>query len=524
MAVELEPPSPAAPARGVPFLTAGALAVCLLYLWANLFADAKTAYLLGGDQAFFWMNGLRLLHGEAIYKDFFEFTPPGTDLLYLAVFKALGPRIWTPNVVVLALASVLSMTCLGISRRLMRPSEAALAAALYLVVVIGVTLDATHHWFSVLAVMLAVSVLLGGKTRWRLALCGALLAAATFFTQTRGPAAALAIAAWLSWYRFQTRQSWADHLTDLALLFTALVITWAILSSYYIATLGLGQLWFYQVTFVHEYLVSGWNALSIGFPARPSLPTLQALARWVFYLARWSFAYLVLPGVYLLSLWRCSRISRRTFSERDAGVALLTFVGGALLAEVGLSPSWFRFFCVSLPGVVLLVGLTVNTGKARPWVISCLWIGLVGLAAGQTLSKHVIFSVVVRVPAGIAATSSGAAAKLRWLADRTRPGDLLLQAEWPGVYLPLSVRNPIYLDVVMKEGAVPLGYLARSERQLDAASVRYVVESPSQSVEEFRDYLARRYRLVRKFPDQDEVWERLPGGPYRDEGAARAAD
>jgi len=30
---------------------------------------------------------------------------------------------------------------------------------------------------------------------------------------------------------------------------------------------------------------------------------------------------------------------------------------------------------------------------------------------------------------------------------RTAPGDLFFQAGWPGVYLPLQLRNPLYLDI-----------------------------------------------------------------------------
>ena len=80
------------------------------YLYLNLFALPNTPFLLSGDQVYFWMDAQRMLHGERIYLDFFQFTPPGTDLLYAALFKLFGPRVWVTNAAVLALGVARSPT------------------------------------------------------------------------------------------------------------------------------------------------------------------------------------------------------------------------------------------------------------------------------------------------------------------------------------------------------------------------------------------------------------------------------
>ena len=59
---------------------------------------SHTPILLGGDQVFFWLDAQRMLYGQRIYQDFLQFTPPGTDLFYLALFKLFGFRIWVTNV------------------------------------------------------------------------------------------------------------------------------------------------------------------------------------------------------------------------------------------------------------------------------------------------------------------------------------------------------------------------------------------------------------------------------------------
>jgi hypothetical protein len=42
--------------------------------------------------------GRRSTHvcGEYVYRDFFQFTPPGTNLVYLAFLTLLWIRIWIP--------------------------------------------------------------------------------------------------------------------------------------------------------------------------------------------------------------------------------------------------------------------------------------------------------------------------------------------------------------------------------------------------------------------------------------------
>ena len=70
----------------VPLLGAGAA----LYLYLNLFRLLDIPLVLGGDQVYFWMNAHRMLFGERIYQDFFQATPPGTDLVYFAAFKVFG--------------------------------------------------------------------------------------------------------------------------------------------------------------------------------------------------------------------------------------------------------------------------------------------------------------------------------------------------------------------------------------------------------------------------------------------------
>jgi len=472
--------------RSVPALDrhdAGLILACVAFLYLNLFANPTTPFLLGGDQTYRWMNAQRLLYGEQMYRDFFQFTPPGADLLYLGAFKLLGPRSWTPNLVVLGLGTALGAMCLYISRSIMPRARAALATSLYVVFVIGQTLDGTHHWFSLLAVLGAVAVLLEGPTTARVAVAGALLGLATFITQTRGPAAAIGIVAWM----LREKSGWRR----IGVLVVALILAWSALSAYYLATIGWQDLWFSQVTYVRECAVSGLHSLIEGMPPAGLMPKI-----------RWIFAYLLLPAVCLICLWKYWR-------QGGARFGLLALVATALFAEVAQSPSWFRFFCVALPGVILCVSLS------GPWLQRLLWIAVIGLAVQHTWSRHAQYSTIDGLPAGRVAVSGPAAEKLAWLAEHTRPGQFMLQAGWPGLYLPLALRNPVFLDVIPGcSSCTRVAYVDLSIRQLEAKRVQYILwaprfEGPGYSTPpQFHEFLVARYRLIRRFSDRDEIWER----------------
>jgi hypothetical protein len=499
-------------ARRIPpgYCHAGVLLGSSIYLYTNLFAGLRTPFLLGGDQALFWANAQRLLHGELIYRDFLEFTPPGTDLLYLGAFSLLGPRIWIPNLVVLLLGVILCWLCFYIARSIMKPAQAALAAALFMVLDYGKMLNGTHHWFSVLAVMGALAVLMKERTPARIVIAGALLGTASFFTQTRGAIAALSVAGFLIWDRFQTRtkESGATHLKRLSLLFLPLAAAWLALSSYFIAKVGFWQLWYFQVTYVVRYVTTGTNDLSFGSPE--ILAWLRTPTGCEFLLV-----YFALPIVYATSLWTCRKGSRDASPADVKRIVLLTLVGSTMFLEVSQSPNWIRLYCVAIPGIILIVRLLAVglTGPARRYATIMMWTGLICLAAQQTWSRHVEQPMVVDLPAGRVAATPMTGGKLAWLTRHTMPGQFLFEARWVDLYLPLALRNPVFTD--MLEG----GHKSRDEfvdlsiRQLEARRVQYIIwsprlESPKYPFAKFHEFLVDRYQRVMTFPDQDEVWER----------------
>src|SRR6202020_617703 len=124
-----------------------------------------------------------ILDGQAAYRDFFQITPPGTHLLYAAFFKVLGTDIWVTNTVVIVLGVLMGCVCFCLSRQFMTGPQAALTTGFFLVLIYGKALNAPHHLFAVLLVLVAVRINMPRITRTSIASSGALLGLATFFNQ-----------------------------------------------------------------------------------------------------------------------------------------------------------------------------------------------------------------------------------------------------------------------------------------------------------------------------------------------------
>jgi hypothetical protein len=476
----------------------------ILFLSFNLWSLTTTPFLLGGDEQVFWTNAQRLLQGEIVYRDFYEFTPPGTDVVYLIAFKLLGSRIWAPNVVVLVLGTLLTWLCYRISHSIMRPAPAVLAAGLVLILDFGSWLDGTHHWFSVLSVLGAIAVLMPEGMRSRILVAGALCGLASFFTQTRGVAAAIGLVACLFWDGFRARSSWRPWLQQSGLLLSAFVVSWLVLSSYFLVKAGISRLWYFQVVHVLHYVANDWNILRVYE---------MEVRTW---LLRYLLIYLMVPLVYVVGLWRAIRLSRQSAAVEARSVTLLAFVGASMFAEVSLSPNPFRLDCVALPAIPLGVWLVTGPGvvgtRWRQCAVTAVWLGLIGLGAHRIWYRNVARSVIEDLPAGRIAAMATTARKLDWIARRTQPGQYFCDASYGSVYLPLALRVPIF--AALNDQTSP-AFLDEDIRQLEARRVRYILWSPLDRPRfpKFVQFLTGHYQLVQEFADQDQIWElRAQGG------------
>ncbi len=189
----------------------------LVFLYLRTFLLPATPFVGIGDQILFFSRAARIVHGQVPYRDFFELVPPGTDLLYAAAFRLFGIHAWVTQAWGIALGLALCCVVTRIASRILRGPLILLPALLFLVFDFNSALDLTHHWYSTLAALAAVSVLMGGASWQRIFAAGSLCGLATLFTQTQGTLVFLALVVYLLWLKRSDVQD-SSTLTQLATL------------------------------------------------------------------------------------------------------------------------------------------------------------------------------------------------------------------------------------------------------------------------------------------------------------------
>jgi hypothetical protein len=491
------------------WLPVSLLSLTSLYLYLNLFTLSNTPYLLTGDQLFFWSDAMRMLQGERVYRDFFQFTAPGADLYFLGLFHLFGVHIWVTDLAIILLGVALCWTCFDLASQIMERKWALLTSAFYVVFIYGRLLDATHHWFSLLALAWAIRVLMPARTVTRVAIAGALLATASFFTQTAGVAGLVGFLFALAGERQAERMRWPSIARLQLLLMSSFVVTWLIENAYFIASVGWRQLWYLwvvyaakNVTYTHHLLAS-----SLHNPLTTAVQRLGILALML-------CAY---PATWLY----CLRYRSRPSFQNGIQLLLLSLPGFFLMIEVLVKPNWNRIYIASFPAVVLFVCLLASL-KRRRYAAGLMWLALACSGLSQTLTLHRRARPAMELPAGRAVSlDTRYDGEFAWLAEHTQPGDLFLQAAWLNTYLPLKLRSPVFVDGLWPDEKTPPEYVSLSLLQIDRKCVKYILWSPQftgpmevapngqDSLSPFRSYTLRHYRRVQVFENQDEVWERV---------------
>jgi hypothetical protein len=270
-------------------------------------------------------------------------------------------------------------------------------------------------------------------------------------------------------------------------------------------------LWYEQVVYVWRYAPRVSGIANLGLPEFLTWRALPLAAQQI-------FVYVLLPVIYVLALLR-SRFEPNDSTSNRRGALLLCLVGIFLLAEVAISPNWLRIYAVSMPGIVLLLWLVGHAARYRRPMIAVLYCGVACLALRQTWTRHHQQYVVCDLPAGRAAADPQTCEELLWITKRVEPGSFFFQAAWPGMYVPLGLRNPLFLDAVGPNEQTRPEDVDLAIRQLREKEVRYVLWSKrldsqdagrhsANALAPLKVYLFHRYELVQVFPSADELWER----------------
>jgi len=173
-----------------------------------------------------------------------------------------------------------------------------------------------------------------------------------------------------------------------------------------------------------------------------------------------------------------------------------------------------------MPAIILFTWIARWNLRTRSWIAALLWLCTAALGARQVVSKHLGLYTVLGTPGGTIAVSPLNQEKLQWFMQHSTGNGTLFQAAGPSIYLPLQMRNAIFLEGIGPSRQTRPEHVELGIRQLDSREVAYILWSPSlesprsadaslqSTIEPLHAYLQQRYVRVKVFSDQDEVWQR----------------
>jgi len=464
-----------------------------------------------GDAVGFLNNGTRIVAGRLPYRDYFAFLPPGTELTYASAIRVFGARSWIPNLIIACLAAAAAWLMTLIAAQLMRGAVIALPGLLLAGFVLPGSLDATHHWFSTIAVMAALLVLLYGDSFPDIATAGFLCGIAGWYTPPKG---ALAVLGFMTYLLFLKR--WRegvppnDRWLKCILLSGLASAVFFAGNAYFIRAAGLGRWLYCLVVFPLRYYPSvhlnSWRVYGDGFRfALTSIPFL--------------FVHLTVPLVYGICIVVLLRRSRNEPNEVWEKILLLSLVGIAMFLAVASAPSWKRLSTVSPPAMILLTWLLDRSGRIMARVRSGLGTAAIVIALGGALRNQTRETSFLDLPIGRTAfIDSARYEEYRYAMGRTCRGQFMFGP--PPILFALEVRNPAPIDAfvpfeytrpeqvtatirALEDNKVPLLMLNR-EMLTDANA-----NPASDHLAPIRAYLAGSFRLTAAFQTGDQLWERI---------------
>jgi hypothetical protein len=463
-----------------------------------------------------WLHDAgRMLEGETLYRDFVQITLPATDILYFTLFKLFGPRMWIPNAMLVFVGVALVWLSFRIARSINLGSFAVLPPLLFLTLVYKDRLDATHHWYSTLAVMAALATAIDRRDSKHLMISGALCGLAATFTQSAGAAALLGFAIFLFWEHRQGLIAPPSLIRQLLILSTSFIAAVALICSYFVWQAGLAKFIYCTLTFNYRYygsfsVASTWHGYMIGLPAFLHWRQLPGLTGFL-------LVHALLPVAYILTFFRYFRRSSNGPQEHWDRVVLIASVGLALLLSVSAAPTWARLYYVSLPALILLPWI-LNVKRRAGEILSCgLFVVAAILIVILPISKQVHRPAFLDLPSGRTAFfNQEAYARYGWAASHTRPSEFFFGGFYPDFYFLLGLRNPAPVAYVTSTDYTRPEEVQETIAGLERHNVNIVIWAASLDLPDkpeadhlspLRDYVRTHYRVAEKFPEFD-AWIR----------------
>jgi hypothetical protein len=522
---ELNPPKVAE--RLSPSAIVLCLAGALAFLYLRTFLLPSTPFIDTSDQVLFFSRATHLVHGRVLYRDVFEFVTPGTDLIYAAAFRLFGIHAWIMQAWAIVLGLAFASVITWIASRILQGPLILFPALLFLVFDFSSELDLTHHWYSTLATLAAVGVLMSDASLRRICAAGSLCAIATLFTQTQGVMTFVALAVYLLWLRYSESED-SSIRTQLAALVLPFVLVVSCVLGSYVFKAGFRTLFFDFVVFPLRF----WSSRPIYLREFPPLQSATDIVRLIFV----SFIYAINPYIYPIGLYQLWKHRNNLPAALRQRLVLLHLVGVALFIAVATTgPSVFRVATVTPPAILICTWLLTPPSPVLRLARNLLCTLALILAVLLPLHRQTQWHAILNLPTGRTAfTDPLVHREFQWVSQRTHPGDLFFNNS--AIYLYLSLTNPAPVEFVNYDDFTRPEQVSAVIESLQRNPPRFVVlvsenTAPSHAHDHtapFRQYVHDNYRLAQTFPlhgetqYEEQLWELASTAPSAERSANSA--
>lgn len=506
-----------------------------IFAYVLTFRLPFTPFLIEADHHIFLYEGMRLVDGDVMYRDFFQFTFPGSQVFYWSMFSLFGLDYWILGIAIIGITALAALAGLLVSKYSINGWYFVLPPMVY--VFFGFRwfgIDGSHRMFSPFLIMFAIWAVLSSQDLSRLIFAGFFCALASFFTQQRGVLAVSAIVLFFVVEGKMLKRPLRETAASAAVVGGAFLAFLLLFCAYFVAAAGFDA--FYTATLEYPlkyYRYSPHNNLgtllyNLNAALSPSSPTtLAAVIPAVLYV-------LVLPGTYL-AFWALFLLRGRDYVwDFWRPIVPVAITGTILTVATFAAPNADRLYQIAMPGLIVLVWLLVYLKDHITGVtLKILRIALPGgavllllTAIVQGIRIQTIWDYqVMDTPSGRLAYLPDPAIDGRypWLLQRTRPGDFVFEIYEPFVYFPLHLRNPTSYGQIWDTNYSPTEHVATTIEQLKANPTRYIVwdnlynkppelRQPGDNTGLLSDYVLENYRPAGEtiaLPERHiQIWER----------------
>ena len=361
-----------------------------IFFYLHLFRYPATPVFHIGDQFNYLEHAERMLHGEILYRDLFQFNLPGTEYLYYFLFRCLGIRLWIAASALFIADTAVTIFIYSLSRIVLGGAAALFPVIAFLVICQRTSMDGSHHWYSTTIVLLAINLIARERNPASLAIAGALLGVATIFTSTLGISVAVGVSLFFIW-RFR---GWTNASRSIVTLLVPLALVLGLTLVYLARGAGSETLYHSLLVFPLRYYTAGdANSFSVFFDEWHVAFPLHSLS--FLEIALWCAENAAIPIIFLAFIARQYRRSAADLHNSRQGeiITLYVFAGIFALLPVLRAPSAARLSCSAafayIVGTVMLQDLGLYRYIVRGVAVA-LVVALAEIAVAATRPTYVL--------------------------------------------------------------------------------------------------------------------------------------